>query len=309
MSTTLLNEAQEKIASHQVREGMEDLFNGLRDRRRSLDKKEWLAWVQAEALSHPVCGQIHSDPFTYRSFSKPRGYAGDGVLIDIVYKHDCFDMEAVTDIGKEIYEFTSNAPAAKAVRNRRQYIAGLIDTIAEENNEAAVLAIACGHLRECELSSAAQQGALGRYVALDHDPKNLAVIRRDYADLPIITRQSSLRDILDGTFNGDRFDLIYSAGLCDYLPNPMARMLTSVLFDLLVPGGTLFLANFLPEIRDAGYMESFMAWNLIYRTENDLVDFIGDVAQDQIDRVDVMAEEEQNIAFMTVQRRGVDIAW
>jgi hypothetical protein len=309
MSATLLNEAYEKIASSHVREGMEDLFNGLKDCRRSLDKKDWISWVQTEALTHPLCNQIHSDPFTYRSFAKPRGYAGDGVLIDMVYKHGCVDMEAITPVGKEIYEITSNAPAAKAVRNRREHIARLIDSVAKDNDRAAVLALACGHLRECELSHAVQARGLGRYVAVDQDAKNLVVIRRDYAHLQITARESSLRDIVTGSFNGERFDLIYTAGLYDYLPNPVAKMLTSVLFDMLSLGGTLFVANFLPEIRDAGYMESYMAWKLIYRTENEMIDLIEEVAQDRIDYVDVVTEPEGNIACMTLGRRGLGIAW
>ncbi len=309
MRTTLLNEAQEKIASNRVREGMEDLFTGLGDLRHSLDKKNWLSWVKSKALPHPLRAQIHSDPFTYRSFSKPRGYAGDGVLIDMVYKHDCVDLNAVTRVGKEIYEFTSNAPAAKAVRNRREYIAGLIDSVAEENDEASVLAIACGHLRECELSDAVQRRALGRYVAVDQDAKNLEVIQREYADLHITTRLATLRDVVNGSFNGAKFDLIYTAGLYDYLPNVVAKKLTLVLFGMLSPGGTLFVANFLPEIGDAGFMESYMAWNLIYRSDDEMMDFIVDVAQDQIEYVNIITEDEGNIAFMTVGRRGVDIAW
>ena len=309
MSTIMLNEAYDSIASHRVREGMEVLFNGLGEIRKSLERKDWMFWVQTEALSHPLCGQIHSDPFTYRSFSKPRGYAGDGVLIDMVYKHNGAHMRGTTQLGRQIYEITANAPAAKAVRNRREYIARLIDTIASEKHGASVMAVACGHLRECELSQAVQGRALGKYVAVDQDPKNLAVIQRDYTDLGITVRQSSLRDILCGNFNGERFDLIYTAGLYDYLPNPVAKRLTSVLFDMLTHGGVLFVANFLPQIRDAGYMESYMAWSLIYRSENELIELLVDVAPDQIENVDVVTEEEENIAFMTLARREHDIAW
>jgi extracellular factor (EF) 3-hydroxypalmitic acid methyl ester biosynthesis protein len=309
MNTILLNEAYENIASNRVLEGMEGLFNGLRDLRHSLDNTDWMSWVQTDALRHPLRRQIHSDPFTNRSFSKPRGYSGDGVLIDMVYRHKCVDMKAVTHVGREIYEFTSNVPAAKAVRNRREHIASLIDKVAEEKDEAAVMAIACGHLRECELSSTVRQRRLGRYVAIDQDPKNLAVIHRDYSAWGITGRESSLRDIVAGNFNGEKFDLIYTAGLYDYLPNPIAKKLTSILFGMLSPGGTLFVANFLPDIRDAGYMECYMAWTLIYRSQDEMLDLIGEVARDQIDYLDVVTEEEENIAFMTVGRREQDIPW
>jgi extracellular factor (EF) 3-hydroxypalmitic acid methyl ester biosynthesis protein len=271
VSTILLNESLEQIASNRVHEGMQHLFDGLTELRHKLDNGEWMSWVRTVALSHPLSRQIHSDPFTYRCFSKPRGYSGDGVIMDMVYKHSCVDLHAATPVGKAIYEFTSNVPAAKAVRNRREYIAILIDKIAEEKHEAAVMAVACGHLRECELSSAVRQRELRRYVAVDQDPKNLEVIHRDYSDWGITGRESSLRDIVNGNLNGEKFDLIYTAGLYDYLPNPVARKLTSILFGMLSPGGTLFVANFLPDIRDAGYMECYMAWTLIYTNSRSLM--------------------------------------
>jgi cyclopropane fatty-acyl-phospholipid synthase-like methyltransferase len=62
----------------------------------------------------------------------------------------------------------------------------------------------------------------------------------------------SVRELLrDRTFEG-RFDLIYSAGLYDYLEKKVATKLTDRLFELLAPGGYLLLTNFLPSIRSWG---------------------------------------------------------
>ena len=71
-------------------------------------------------------------------------------------------------------------PSAKAVRYRRRLLAGLIDRVAKRGS-AGVLAIAAGHLREVELSSAVQSGALREFVALDQDENSLALVDRDYA--------------------------------------------------------------------------------------------------------------------------------
>jgi hypothetical protein len=63
-----------------------------------------------------------------------------------------------------------------------------------------------------------------------------------------------------------RFELIYSAGLYDYLPDALARRLTARLVQMLAPGGRLLIANFVPGGSGRGYMELFMDWTLVLRT-------------------------------------------
>jgi hypothetical protein len=103
---------------------------------------------------------------------------------------------------------------------------------------------------------------------------------------------------------GQQFDLIYAAGLYDYLPTPFARKLTSLLFNRLAQGGVFFCANFLPGIRGSGYMESFMGWNLIYRTEIDMLELIEDIPAGQLDEATVVEESEANIVFLTITCDG-----
>ena len=52
------------------------------------------------------------------------------------------------------------------------------------------------------------------------------------------------------------FDVIYSAGLFDYLPDkPAAALVYSLFQHLLAPGGTLLIANLMNNICCQGYME------------------------------------------------------
>ena len=87
-----------------------------------------------------------------------------------------------TPLGRAIFEYMGTRPSARAVRYRRQLIAGLIDRVAA-GGEAAVLALAAGHLREAELSDAVQTGRIRDFVAFDQDEASLAVVARDYAHL------------------------------------------------------------------------------------------------------------------------------
>jgi extracellular factor (EF) 3-hydroxypalmitic acid methyl ester biosynthesis protein len=65
-------------------------------------------------------------------------------------------------------------------------------------------------------------------------------------------------------------DLLYCAGLYDYLPDPVAQRLTAVLYGLLKPGGRLYLGN-LSEAPDTSWMMDYvLAWHLLYRTSDDM---------------------------------------
>jgi extracellular factor (EF) 3-hydroxypalmitic acid methyl ester biosynthesis protein len=61
-------------------------------------------------------------------------------------------------------------------------------------------------------------------------------------------------------------DLIYSVGLYDYLPETVARALTTKLYNLLVPGGRLLIGNFRLCPVSAWMGEFVLSWHLVYRT-------------------------------------------
>jgi SAM-dependent methyltransferase len=83
-----------------------------------------------------------------------------------------------------------------------------------------------------------------------------------------VVRQG-VRDLLGGPLAAQlgHFDLVYSAGLYDYLPDALARRLTARLLQMLRPGGRLLIANFVPGGSGRGYMELFMDWTLVLRNE------------------------------------------
>lgn len=62
---------------------LDGLFDHLLARRR--EDPESRPENAQRCLSHFLRGLLHQDPFTYRAFSKPRGYAGDAVMTDYIY--------------------------------------------------------------------------------------------------------------------------------------------------------------------------------------------------------------------------------
>jgi extracellular factor (EF) 3-hydroxypalmitic acid methyl ester biosynthesis protein len=162
----------------------------------------------------------------------------------------------------------------------------LIDDAAAIKPNARVLAVAAGHLREADLSIALQRGKLREVVALDQDAKSLEEVDLRYTTqgMPITTVCAPIRDVISGRYKVEDFDLIYSAGLYDYLDASTAAMLTHRLFRGLNPGGKLVVTNFLHGTPDLGWMESLMDWYLIYRTQDEVNAFASAVATDEIAR-------------------------
>ena len=64
-------------------------------------------------------------------------------------------------------------------------------------------------------------------------------------------------------------DLIYSAGLFDYLEPRLFCKLVDRCHEHLQPGGSLLIGNFAPH-DDMLFMDHMLHWNLIYRSQEEL---------------------------------------
>ena len=295
---TLLGSPDEATAHR----ALDELFNALRDRKAASQPADWLEFVQ-HCRNHRLMKLLHRDPFTFRAFSKPRGYAGDAVMMDFIYGREENWLPPEADsIGTHIFNFTTQAPASEGVRSRRAYIATKIDRLAEEIRRPHILSIASGHLREAGLSSAVRRRKTGRFVALDADPLSLAEVRESYSRYGVETFNASFREMNGSQARTGEFDFVYSTGLFDYLNQRTARRLVTGMFNMLRPGGMLLVANFLPNVRDIGYMETFMGWDLIYRSRNDMMDLTMGIPEEDVKEVTVLSEEYRNIVFLQLTK-------
>ena len=284
--------------------GMGRLHALLADARRSFEPSAWLRYAKTELLTHRLRDVLHSDPFTFRAFSKPRGYAGDAVMMDYIYGYHLSDVSAAAPVGRKIFDYTTRTASPEAVRFRRRILAELIDTVAiEHGREINVTAIAAGHLREVDLSSAvrAEQAIV---TAFDQDEESMAVVRHDYGKYGVQAVPASVRHIIGRRTTLPECDLAYTAGLYDYLPDSVATRLTTMMFESVRPGGTLLLANFLPNILDAGYMESFMDWHLIYRSDDQMRALMSAVPRCDIASLEWFHDPFDNIVFLQARRVG-----
>lgn len=268
----------------------------------SVTRTEWKQIVRDTLLTHPIREVIHKDPFTFRAFSKPRGYAGDAVMIDYIYGY--YDREdTVDDTGRAISSVSLNSPSTRAVRNRLNFIVNKIDQLVEKQAEAEILSVACGHCREFGLCQDFNDQPPKRFIAMDQDQESLKIVAQDYGSLGIIPTYGSVTSLLKNKGPEGKFNLIYALGLYDYLNQRLAQKLTQNLFNRLHSGGEVVVANFVPDILDIGYMESFMAWELIFRDRDQMEDLTNLIDPADIADYTVFTEPEKNIIFLSIKKK------
>lgn len=282
---------------------MDILIDGLWWLRRYLQPEVWVRFCVC-ARAHRLASLVHQDPFTCRSFQKPRGYAGDAMLLDMIY-HDLgvAELGEPSPLGRAIFDLTTNRPAPAAVRERRDFVAHLIDETCAEVSSAAILSVAGGHAREATRSAAVQEQTFGRFLVLDQDAESLALVQRCYGGMGVETTRSSIARLLASPHRSGSFDLIYSTGLYDYLPTTLAERLIAALFSLLRPGARLVIGNFVPWVHDVGYMECYMDWRLIFRDGGEMQALAASLPQSEVSTVRSYTLSNPDVMYLEVQRR------
>jgi hypothetical protein len=296
--TELLDHTRRALTGGDVHDGIGRLRTVLGDMRARLPHAEWQAFA-ADARRHPVHELLLESPFTRRAYEKPRGYAGDAVLMDLIYG---VRREPLSPLGGMLYAFEFDSPCFHSVRTRRAVIAREIDSVAVSRPGARVLSVASGHLREIEWSRAARARAVA-ITAVDQDRDSLACIAHDYHAYPVTTRAVTIGDLLRRSVRFPSIDLAYAAGLYDYLADDLGRVLTTVLFRMLAPGGRLLIANFTPATYDAAFMEAIMDWQLIYRTPAQLRALADAIRPDEIASDELFCDANRHVAYLRLVKR------
>jgi extracellular factor (EF) 3-hydroxypalmitic acid methyl ester biosynthesis protein len=229
-----------------------------------------------------------TSPFMRRALEKPLGYAGDYEMMDMLYRPHA---EGDSLFGQIINQWATSLSAARANINRIGFLTErLRATILARREERAraqarvmVASIGCGPAREVELLLT-RHPELGEYLdvmLVDQDVRAIAFCERRLSRLAGQTGvrlhyiRESVRRLLTGgslaAMLGPR-DLIYSAGLFDYLSKRSFSTLLSALYDALVPGGSLLVGNVDQHNPSRYCMEYFAEWYLVHRSPEELLE-------------------------------------
>jgi hypothetical protein len=302
--TEVLDSVHLQLRGGTAHDAMEDLINHLSRLRLSMPEASWQEAVSVCRL-HPICSDLLQDPLTQRSFRKPRGYSGDAVILDMIYGCCPRNEFPGNDMGKAVFCYTAGSGRSpQAVRYRRSTIARIVDEMSESREKPRILSIASGHLREVELSKAFNARMVQEWVAVDQDEESLLECDRSYAGTVVRSMKGSVRRLLSRRLCLGQFDFVYAAGLFDYLSVPIAEALVSRMFEMLKPSGRLMVANFATGFVDAGYMEAFMDWKLIYRSQQELTSILDVLNVDHAIDVRVASDPWNAIHYATATKRA-----
>lgn len=96
-----------------------------------------LATCRNLGRAHPMFGICQEDPFTGRAFNKPRGYAGDAVMLDYVY--DGKPPPETSIAGAAVFECTTRCPMGLSVSFRKHLLTAYINDVVSRDRQARIL--------------------------------------------------------------------------------------------------------------------------------------------------------------------------
>ena len=228
--------------------------------------------------------QLHQlllcSPFVYRTFQKPLGYAGDYEVVNMMFREP---YEGASLFAKVINTYALQLPPIKAHRNRINFLVETLEQetlrVARQNRPATIYNLGCGPAHEIQRFLAHNQLAdSSQFILADFNDETLAHTKRVLSEMKQRYQRAAgmrfLRRSVQQTIKeADRtiqrpapelFDMVYCAGLFDYLSDKVCRKLVDIFYDMLAPEGLLVVTN-VDTHPSRGQMEHFLEWNLVHR--------------------------------------------
>jgi extracellular factor (EF) 3-hydroxypalmitic acid methyl ester biosynthesis protein len=240
---------------------------------------------------HPL---VLCSPFVYRIFQKPLGYAGDYEMVSMMLRDP---YEGSSMFAKILNRLFLDIPPVVAHRNRITFLTERLHTetarLTNKGKIAKVFNLGCGPAKEVQeflitdgLSDNAELSLLDfNDETITNTTRILEDLRgrhRRRTGLKFIKR--SVHQILKESskkgagFEVGGYDMVYCAGLFDYLSDRICRRLMEVFYDLLAPGGLLVATNVDISNPSRLWMEYVVEWHLVYRNKQQFLRLVPESA-------------------------------
>jgi hypothetical protein len=255
-----------------------------------------------------------------RAYEKPLGYAGDYRMMELHFANDLGEGL----FGRFLYTVTKQYTLVRAVIAREALMRGAVHEAARTKGDGPlrILALAAGPAMELRrfIESCETVDRPVEVILLDQDRAALesahrhltrVLLEKHYGMLPVTVRclHFSVRQMLKPQTAEDHeviqevlpnLDLVYSAGLYDYLPQPVATSLTKFTYSKLRAGGRLFHGN-LTEAPDTTWIMQFvLGWPLVYRTDETMMDLANGLTN--VERAAVVHDDTNHALFLDVRK-------
>jgi extracellular factor (EF) 3-hydroxypalmitic acid methyl ester biosynthesis protein len=218
--------------------------------------------------------------FAERTYYKPKGYAGDFLMMEMIYRNK---PDGDGKLGTLVDEWLLNSIPAKAVRGRRELLSKQLKALSrerlEQGNSIRIMNLACGPNRELfDFLSQCDYSEKIEALCVDIDSEALQYTNQHVNVFP---HKASIRFMNENLIkwalgrvrhNFGLQDIIYSSGLTDYLDRRLFLALIGKCYEQLKPGGILMIGNFSTNNPDRIFMDYVLHWKLEHRDEIELED-------------------------------------
>lgn len=241
------------------------------------------AYVRREL--HPL---VLCSPFLYRTYTKPLGYAGDYEMVNMMLRNP---YEGSSAFAKLLNFTLLHTEPVVAHRNRIDF---LIDVLMGETrrrgglSKTRVFNLACGPAVEIQrFLRDYDESDLIEIDLLDFNAETLEYTRERIQEARMaggretLVRyfQRSVHQLLRSAAQGGEedftgYDVVYCAGLFDYLSQRVCKKLVELFCTMVKPGGRVIVTNVSASNPRKAWMEYLMEWNLIYRDRDEMEDLV-----------------------------------
>ncbi len=219
-----------------------------------------------------------------RAVTKPLGYAGDYEMMNQIYRKK---IDSGTLFDNLMNSALVESRCGESVRYRRELLAGIFSERYKslpKQEKIKSLSVACGPAKEIQdFVDREDKHMINKFEfdLLDLDKFALKyaqskiyekMIKKDtFAPLRLINH--NVIHLAMGKIESlpiNEYDLIYSAGLYDYLDVKLSKLLTRELFKSLKPGGRLIIGNFSSKNPEKVFLDLMLDWFLLHKSDDEM---------------------------------------
>lgn len=274
-----------QTVDERVRPVMSELFGRFEIATKSIEPE--LRFIHANYIKRLLHPLVLCSPFMHRSFQKPLGYAGDYEMVNMMMAER---FRGDTSFAKVLNSYFLSTPPVVAHQNRVSYLTQmLVDEtcrVSLDGRRTRVFNLGCGpaleiqdFLARSELSNSVD------FSLLDFNDETIIHVSAVLQELRTTYRRSTSIDCIKKSvmqllkeanrFRSEKtepsYDVVYCAGLFDYLTAPVCQKLMTLFYEMLAPGGVLVATNVYAINPSKNWMEYSVDWHLIYRDRNEMV--------------------------------------
>jgi SAM-dependent methyltransferase len=269
-----------KQCQKEIHDSISNIFQRCADAEKLAQEDEQEVYRLKKAFIENGRPFIRMGKYNRHVIDKPFGYHGDFLIIDEIYKNtaETEGMERCLD------NYFLNTGASIATRNRKtdfkRYLTDFVQGCS--GKKIRVLDLASGPCTDVheflnELTSSKEHFMID---CLDHDPRAIEHAKKKLganANKINFLQKNAIRLSVAKNIDAqlpEKYDLIFSTGLFDYLDKRVAWGLISNLKKKLQPGGLMVISNYRDKWSNPSrhFMEWGGDWELVYRTEEEFLE-------------------------------------